>query len=305
MTEATPCERCGTEIAPTLLSCPSCHALIHAERLKELAGEAETAERAGELQAAIEKWRTVLELMPANSSQVAAVNARVRDLSRRLNPNKAEVLVRGLGQRSTFFSALVSLGFYYLAFEKSWALAVGVILCIYIHEMGHVFALQQLGLPASPPMFIPGLGAFVALKESPPTPHADARVGLAGPMWGLGAGLVAYGVFLATGNIVWGKIAQFTGFMNLFNLAPVWQLDGSRGIHALSRVERWIVVAVFGIAYFLTHQRLLLLVGAVAIYRAFDKDTPEERDVSTLGTFVILIAALSWLASLGVVPWLP
>jgi Zn-dependent protease len=300
----TTCERCGTELAPTLLSCPSCHALVHAERLKELASEAEAAERTGEVPVAIEKWRIALELLPAGSSQVTAINARVRDLSRRLNPSKAEVLIRGLGQRSTFTSALVSLGFYALIF-KSWPLAVGVIVCIYIHEMGHVFVLRQLGIPASPPMFIPGLGAFVALRESPSTPHADARVGLAGPVWGLGSALVAYGAFFATGNRVFGGIAQFTGLMNLFNLAPIWQLDGSRGLHALSRAERWIIIVTIGIAFWLTRERMLLLIGVIAIYRAFDKRAPAERDPTTLGTFIILIAALSWLSSIGILPGLP
>jgi Zn-dependent protease len=272
--------------------------------LKELASEAEAAERAGELPAAIEKWRIALELLPVGSSQVTAINARVRDLSRRLNPSKAEVLIRGLGQRSTFTSALVSLVFYAVIF-KSWPLAVGIIVCIYIHEMGHVFVLQQLGIPASPPVFIPGLGAFVALRESPPTPHADARVGLAGPVWGLGAALVAYGAFLATGNKDFGGIAQFTGLMNLFNLAPVWQLDGSRGMHALSRAERWILIVAMGITFWLTHRRMLLLIGVIAIYRAFDKNAPAERDPSTLGTFIVLIAALSWLSSIPVLPYLP
>jgi Zn-dependent protease len=300
----TTCERCGTELAPGLLSCPSCHALVHAERLKELAGEAEAAERAGELPAAIEKWRIALEFLPAGSSQITAINARVRDLSRRLNPSKAEVLIRGLGQRTTFTSALVSLGFYAVIF-KSWPLAVGIIVCIYIHEMGHVFVLQQLGIPASPPIFIPGLGAFVALRESPPTPHADARVGLAGPVWGLGSALVAYGAFFATGNNNFGGIAQFTGLMNLFNLIPIWQLDGSRGLHALSRAERWIVVVAIGIAFWLTRERMLLLIGVIAIYRTFDKDAPAERDRATLGTFIVLIAALSWLSSIRALSWLP
>jgi Zn-dependent protease len=272
--------------------------------LKELASEAEAAESTGDLTAAIEKWRIALELLPAGSSQVTAINARVRDLSRRLNPGKAEVLIKGLGQRSTFTSALVSLVFYAVIF-KSWPLAVGIIVCIYIHEMGHVFVLQQLGIPASPPVFIPGLGAFVALRESPPTPHADARVGLAGPVWGLGAALVAYGAFLATGNKDFGGIAQFTGLMNLFNLAPVWQLDGSRGMHALSRAERWILIVAMGITFWLTHRRMLLLIGVIAIYRAFDKNAPAERDPSTLGTFIVLIAALSWLSSIPVLPYLP
>ena len=306
----TACERCGTELAPGLLSCPSCHALIHAERLKELAGEAEAADRAGDLQAAIEKWRIALELLPAASTQVTAINARIADLMRRTNPSKIEVLIKGLGQRSTFISAFISFVIYAGVFKSAvpgvegWQFALGFIICIYIHEMGHVFVLRQLGIPASPPIFIPGLGAFVALRESPPTPHADARVGLAGPVWGLGAALAAYAVFLATHAPVWGGIAQFTGFMNLFNLIPVWQLDGSRGMHALSRPERWIVVVVIGIAFWLTRQSLLPLLGVVAIYRTFDKNAPAERDPSTLGTFIVLLAALSWLSTIRVLPGL-
>ena len=42
------CPACGSEVAPNLLSCPSCHRLVHADRLKELAGPAEASERAGD-----------------------------------------------------------------------------------------------------------------------------------------------------------------------------------------------------------------------------------------------------------------
>jgi Zn-dependent protease len=275
---------------------------VHAERLKGLASEAETAERAGSLAAAIGKWEAALELLPPQSDQTSAINERLAGLRQRTNPSKVEVLIRGLGQRSTVTSALVSLAFYAFIFHRSWPIALGVIACIYVHEMGHVFVLRQIGLPASPPIFIPGLGAFVALKQSPPTPHADARVGLAGPIWGLGAGLAAYAAYLATGARDWGIIAQFTGLMNVFNLTPVWQLDGSRGMHALSRGDRFILVVVIGLVSELTHQRVLYLVGLVAIYRLFDKNVPAERDLSTLGTFVILIAALGWLSSIGVLP---
>ncbi len=294
----TTCARCDTELAPALLSCPSCHALVHAERLKQLASEAESAESAGSLRHAIEQWRAAVELLPPDSEQSKTIESRIADLSRRAAPTKAKLLILGLGERRTVTSMLVSLAFY--GFIFGWQVALGVIVCIYIHEMGHVYVLQQMGLPASPPIFIPGLGAFVALKQSPPTPHADARVGLAGPMWGLAAALAAYGVFLATKAPVWGQIAWFTALMNLFNLTPIWQLDGGRGFHALSRAERWVVVAVIGIVFLLTHQRFILLPGVIAIWRAFDKDAPAERDPSTLGAFVILFAALGWLSSLPI-----
>jgi Zn-dependent protease len=272
---------------------------VHAERLKQLANEAEAAEHGGALKPAMEKWQAALALLPPDSEQYKEIEARIADLTRRATPGKAQMLILGLGERRTVVSAFVSFLFYIALFSK-WQVALGIIVCIYIHEMGHVYVLRQLGLPASPPLFIPGLGAVVILKQSPSTPHADARVGLAGPMWGLGAAVATYGLFLATKIPAWGQIAGFTALMNLFNLTPIWQLDGSRGFNALSREERWLVIIVIGVVFWLTQERFILLPGVIAIWRAFDKNAPTDRDPSTLGTFIILLAALSWLsATLG------
>ena len=129
-----------------------------------------------------------------------------------------------------------------------WPLALGLVVSIYIHEMGHVAMLRRLGIAAGAPLFIPGVGALVMLKQHIDDPITDAKIGLAGPVWGLGAALAALGVYAVDGTPIWLAIAQLTGFLNLFNLIPVWQLDGSRGFHALSRMERWIVVAAIAAA---------------------------------------------------------
>src|SRR3954471_13168546 len=122
--------------------------------------------------------------------------------------------------------------------------------------MGHVAMLRRLGIVAGAPLFIPGVGAVVMLKQHVVDPIADARIGLAGPVWGLGAGVTAVMAYYATGARIWLAIAELTGFINLFNLIPIWQLDGSRGFHALGRAQRWIVVAIVIIALLLTGQRM-------------------------------------------------
>src|SRR5437868_3112651 len=93
MPEALVCPGCATEIAPGLLSCPRCQRLVHAERLKELAAEAETAERRGEPSAALAAWRGALELLPAGSRQHDAIAAKIGELGRRVDgsPGAAEV----------------------------------------------------------------------------------------------------------------------------------------------------------------------------------------------------------------------
>jgi len=133
------------------------------------------------------------------------------------------------------------------------------------------------------------------LKQHHIDPITDARIGLAGPIWGLGAGLAAAAVYAATGAEIWLAVAQLTGFINLFNLIPVWQLDGSRGFHALSQPQRWAVVAVVLVALFATEQRLLFLVGGVAVWKAMQRDAG-PGDTRALAEFGVLVLALSALA---------
>jgi Zn-dependent protease/uncharacterized Zn finger protein (UPF0148 family) len=316
------CDRCGTELSQYALACPVCARLVHANALETHAADAEAARRAGHVDAAREHWSRALELLPPESQQHAAVQQRLVELSnpaaaadpagashagkpwwRRgaaglitiavLAASKFKFLLLGLTKASTFVSMFAFFGVYWSLY--GWPLALGLVLSIYIHEMGHVAMLKRLGIAAGAPLFIPGVGALVMLKQHVEDPIVDARIGLAGPVWGLGAGIAALAVYGVTGARVWLAIAELTGFLNLFNLIPVWQLDGSRGFHALARAERWSVVAAAAIALALTGQRMLFLVGGVAVWRAMQRETgPGDR--RTLATFVVLLFALSFLA---------
>jgi Zn-dependent protease len=102
-------------------------------------------------------------------------------------------------------------------------------------------------------------------------------------------------VYGATSIPIWLAIAELTAFINLFNLIPVWQLDGARGFHALSQVERWMVVGAIALALWATGVGMLWIVGAVAVYRAgWGEMGPGHRP--TLATFVFLVLTLSWIA---------
>ena len=312
-----------------MLSCPVCNALVHAARLKELAASAQSLAAEGKLEDARDTWQGALELLPATSKQHTVITERVAELTQRIATSpmtrrrssaggpwwkrvaaavaivgvfalgKLKFLLLGLSKASTFFSMFAFFGVYWSQF--GWALAAGLVLSIYIHEMGHVAELRRLGIAAGAPLFIPGIGALVLLKQRIDDPATDARIGLAGPVWGLGAGLAAYGAYRLTGAPLWGAIAQLTGIINLFNLIPVWQLDGARGFHALSRWQRWVVVSVLGVAFLLTNQGLLLLIGAVAVYRALQPVVVREPNFPALATFLVLIAALTWLATIPAV----
>ncbi|HKW39694.1 MAG TPA: site-2 protease family protein [Gemmatimonadales bacterium] len=327
------CPQCGTHVAPALLACPSCHRLVHADELKRLASEAERATQANDPSAALAAWREALELLPPGSRQYQTVSARIAELSRlvertpapgkpasRLGKGaaglgalgallakfkfaivflltKAKLLLLGLTKAGTLVSMLLSAGVYWTMW--GWKFALGVVLSIYIHEMGHVQALQRYGIKATAPMFIPGFGAVIRLKQYPANPREDARVGLAGPMWGMSAALVAYAIYRATHLGIWGAIAHFGAWVNLFNLVPVWQLDGSRGFRALTRLERWLAVAVVAAAWLVAPEGLLLLVGVVAAARAAVGPAASERDQTALLQYCFLIAVLSLLSRIA------
>jgi hypothetical protein len=194
-----------------MLSCPACSVLVHAGRLKELARVADAHEAAGQLVEASHAWQEALDLLPPNTQQYAVISARVGDITKRLaaqptatalpaaapgepwwrrgwgaliallvfSLGKLKFLLLGLTKLSTFVSMFAFFGVYWNLY--GWPLALGLVISIYIHEMGHVAMLRRLGIRAGAPLFIPGLGALVLLKTHISDPSVDAKIGLAGP----------------------------------------------------------------------------------------------------------------------------
>jgi Zn-dependent protease len=128
-------------------------------------------------------------------------------------------------------SMLVSIGAYALLW--GWQFAVGFVLLLLVHELGHVWEAKRQGLPVSAPMFIPFLGALITLKQLPDNAWAEAKVAIAGPILG-GVGTAAVwgvGEYLDSDLLI---ALAFTGFfLNLFNLAPISPLDGGRIVAAI------------------------------------------------------------------------
>jgi Zn-dependent protease len=211
---------------------------------------------------------------------------------------KAKFLLLGLTKASTFLSMFLSLGVYWTAF--GWKFALGLVASIYVHEMGHIAALRRFGFRATAPMFIPGLGAIIRLQQHPVNPVENARIGLAGPLWGLGAALAALGVYLISGWPSWLAIAHVGAWINLFNLLPIWQLDGGRGFSSLSRSQRWLAVAAIAAAWFFTGEGLLLLLLVAGFFQALHAAIPLKSDRVGLIQYVVLVAALSALCVLAV-----
>ena len=180
----------------------------------------------------------------------------------------------------TAASMLVSIAAYALIW--GWKFGAVFVLLLLIHEMGHVFQLRREGVPATAPMFIPFLGAFVAMKQMPKDAAAEARVGLAGPVLGSLGCLIPLALWQATGDDFW-QAATFIGlFLNLFNLLPILPLDGGRAMAALSS---WIwaigfllflgVMVVFPSPVMI----LIVLIGGMETWRRWkQRKSPEAQE---------------------------
>jgi len=313
------CVGCSQDIPDTALSCPQCLRLVHTVELEALAASAREAWRVGRFPEERDLWVQSLGLIPADTVQFQRIQSRISEIESQtasaastgsgwrkaigmgIGPvlvlvlAKGKFLLLGLTKIGTLLSMAVSLGVYWSLY--GWALALGAIASIYIHEMGHVMAIRRYGFQASAPMFIPGLGALIQLRTFRLPPIPDARIGLAGPLYGLGAAVAAYASYVVSRAPIWAVLAHFGALINLFNLTPVWQLDGSRGFHSLSRPQRAIIVAAALILGFLTHVKLLFLIALVATWRLFTRDWQTKKDPQGLLQFIGLLMTLSAVAA--------
>jgi Zn-dependent protease len=145
---------------------------------------------------------------------------------------------------TTAGSMLVSVAAYAVLF--GWKFGVALVLLIFVHELGHVLELRRQGVPASAPMFIPFVGAFVAMKQMPQDAWREAQVALAGPLVGTLGAVALWGAAVAYDSTFLMAMA-FVGFLiNLFNLLPIVPLDGGRAVAALHPAI-WLV-GVVGLA---------------------------------------------------------
>src|ERR687892_869778 len=121
------------------------------------------------------------------------------------------------------------------AYAWLWGLpfAIGFVVLIFVHELGHVIELRRQGVPASAPLFIPFLGAVIGMKELPDDAWKEARVALAGPILGSVGAAALWAVGEATGSELLVALAFVGFFLNLFNLIPIVPLDGGRAAAAL------------------------------------------------------------------------
>ncbi len=262
------CDACGNTFAPHDLRCRRCGRFRYAQEVEQLINQARVLETT-EPARAVEVWARCLTLLPRDSAESISIRRHLAMLTNL----PADVVVARLNKAvldrygragdapphgfSDFTKTLVSMAisiFVYAYFFgtisaqpgmrfqdyllSGFIPAFGFVILLLCHEMGHVFAIWKYGLRASPPIFIPFLGALINLREQPPNAKVEAVVGIGGPILGTAAAVAVYiiALFMPDSDfkltIIW--IAVIGLALNFFNLLPVPPLDGGRITAAVS-----------------------------------------------------------------------
>jgi Zn-dependent protease len=235
------------------------------QQLEELASQAMRLEPINPAAAAM-VWRQALGLLPPESAAFQQINQRIGALiagwspapatagrsTQTWSPGVQEIPGRNRLQRQvrppdalplaimkTVGSMILSIVVYYYLVFPTFAIAAGFVVLILIHEMGHVLAMRYYGLSASPPIFIPFVGALINLRQQPPNALVESVIGIGGPLLGTIGALICYAMALVLPidqdlRFQLFRVAELAIFLNLFNLLPVPPLDGGRVTAAIS-----------------------------------------------------------------------
>lgn len=241
--------------------------------------------------------------------------ARKKGLLRKLGPvglllfylfSKLKYLgvILQIGKFKTFITMLISIWAY--AVFWGWPFAVGFVALLFIHEMGHVFALRMMGIKATAPMFIPFMGAYIGMKQMPQNAFAEAVMAYGGPLLGTLGAIGCAGAGFVTGNPFWFALAMSGFLLNLFNLLPISPLDGGRIIGVISP-KLWIVglIGAVGLFYYTWSPiiALVIIMGSFQVYSSSKRSAAEKaryyavspgKRVAMGAAFLALLAVTSF-----------
>ena len=194
---------------------------------------------------------------------------------------------------------LISVFVYAIFF--GWWYAIGFVLLLLVHELGHYVAARRRGLDVGLPTFIPFVGAWVQLKDRPHDAETEAYVGLGGPLLGTVAATAVYYLGVDRDWPLLVAVAYAGFVLNLFNLIPVPPFDGGR-ITAVLGPRIWFFGVPILLALFLYRPSPLLLIVALlaapqllAAWR-HDPNAPEAKAYYEVGTAARWRYALGYLA---------
>ena len=179
------------------------------------------------------------------------------------------------------------------AYMFTWEFALMIMLLLFVHESGHIWAMKRCGMKTKGIYFIPFIGAAAVTDGEFPSRRATVFIALMGPLWGFALSGIAALVYFATENPLFAAAASWMALINLFNLLPISPLDGGRVLSAIAfSVHSWlgfiflsigiIASAVIAIYLGLSLFWVLLIIGVLELIFEYRKYRKAERAPSRL-----------------------
>lgn len=210
------------------------------------------------------------------------------------------IAIAKFAKLQTLLTMLLSIAVYAQVF--GWPYAAGFVLLIFVHEMGHALALRQQGIPARAPVFIPFVGAVIAMRGMPRDAWVEAVVGIGGPLLGTVGAIGCLVAAMVTSSPLMFALAAAGFLINLFNMIPISPLDGGRIVGVMSRWIWLVGYIVGGVVFFLTYSPMLFLILLFGLFQLPSLFAPGKAgyyDVPTSKRVIMGVAYFGLLAVLA------
>ncbi|EAX46857.1 peptidase M50 [Thermosinus carboxydivorans Nor1] len=202
-------------------------------------------------------------------------------------------------------SILMSLAVYAYVFGLKFA--VGFIILLLVHELGHIIASRVVGLRTGGPMFVPFVGAVISLHKPPQSAKMEANIAIGGPALGTLSALVCLILYLWTDSTLMLALAYTASLLNLFNLIPCAPLDGGRIAAAISPHLWWAGSATLGALAIVTSNFFIFVVFLFSLARlwlgAEDDTGPEYYAMTVRQRLTVAWWYFGLLTVLGLMTW--
>lgn len=162
------------------------------------------------------------------------------------------------------------------AYLLSWEFAAIIMVSLFVHESGHIWAMKRCGIKTKGIYFIPFVGGAAVAEGEFSSRREEVFIAIMGPIWGFALAALSALAYYCTNNPLFAAAASWMAMMNLFNLLPINPLDGGRimksiaySVHSsagliflvFGMIASGFIAVKFGLYIFV----LLLIVGGIEL----------------------------------------
>lgn len=163
---------------------------------------------------------------------------------------------------------------------------IGLMVLLFIHELGHVIALKEKGFDIKLPIFIPFVGVVISAPKFE-NRETEAYVGFGGPLLGTISALACAVPYIFTLEPIWLTLSFVGIIINLFNMIPISPLDGGRITQVIDRNFKYLGLGLLLLFTLLMGEPGMLLIW-IAVIIDIDKIRMKKRLYGALGIWVTM-----------------